>query len=235
MSDPMQSGDVLQQAREKTVERLCEHFAEDAIGVEDFELRVDIANRTADMQELELLLSDLPGGKLVPRKGPGREGGLQTVFPDREQVTLADPDLVPDSEMVIACLCGAKRVGQWIPARRIMVMTLMGGAKLDFREALLAPGVTEVTVISVMGGTDIIVPPELQVETRGFGLMGGFDGDPHSRGVTTTREPILRIKGVAMMAGVKVETRQHGETRRDARRRRKLERKGKKRLTSGDE
>ena len=74
MSDPMHSGDTLEQAREKTVERLCEHVAEDSIGVEDFERRVDVANRTADMREVESWLSERPGGKMGPHEGPGREG-----------------------------------------------------------------------------------------------------------------------------------------------------------------
>ena len=74
----------------------------------------------------------------------------------------------------------------------------MGGHSLDFREAMHGPGVTEVSVFAFMGGAEIIVPPEMAVEVSGFAMMGGVD--------VTARLP--------------------GETGRQAKKRRKLERKG---------
>ena len=109
----------------------------------------------------------------------------------------------------------------------------MGGAELDFREAALAPGVTEVKVFSLLGGVEVIVPPGLNVECRGIALLGGFEHladaemhpDPHA--------PTLRITGLALMGGVHVSVRHSGETSSDARRRRKLERRDRRRRLRG--
>jgi hypothetical protein len=88
----------------------------------------------------------------------------------------------------------------------------------------MGPGVTDLQVYTIWGGVDIIVPPGMNVESHGIALMGAFehvgdsvhDPDPHA--------PTLRITGVALMAGVEITVRHAGETARDARRRRKLER-----------
>jgi hypothetical protein len=62
-------------------------------------------------------------------------------------------------------------------------------------------GVTEIEIFALMGGVDIKVPTGLRVETTGLGIMGGFsvsgaDADPGPDA------PVLRITGVATMAGV---------------------------------
>jgi predicted membrane protein len=51
----------------------------------------------------------------------------------------------------------------------------MGGAELDFREVDLPPGETEVFIICMMGGAEIIVPPDLAVDASGIAIMGGFE------------------------------------------------------------
>ena len=109
-------------------------------------------------------------------------------------------------------------------------VALMGGVELDFREAAFGPGVTEVTVFALWGGVDIVVPPGLQVECSGAGILGGFERTPDeladaSAASLDPGSPVLRVNGVALMGGVDVSTRLPGERERDAARRRKLARK----------
>ena len=100
----------------------------------------------------------------------------------------------------------------------------MGGADLDFREAVLGPGITEVQVYTMWGGVDIVVPPGVNVECHGLAIMGGFESKGQSPGKADMNAPTIRITGVALMGGVDVTVRHPGETKGDARRRRKLER-----------
>jgi hypothetical protein len=100
----------------------------------------------------------------------------------------------------------------------------MGGAGLDFREARFAPGVTEVHILAIMGGVEVIVPPGITVETTGLGIMGGFDGHSQTVPSDDPSAPVLRIRGLAVMGGIEVKMMLPGETGRDARRRRKDER-----------
>jgi hypothetical protein len=106
----------------------------------------------------------------------------------------------------------------------------MGGAELDFREAPMPPGVTEVRVVAFWGGVDIVVPPDVRIECSGVGILGGFD-EAHTAECTTSPEaPVLRVTGLALMGGVSIAVRNPGESAGDARRRRRLERKARKRL-----
>jgi hypothetical protein len=75
-----------------------------------------------------------------------------------------------------------------------------------------------------MGGIEVIVPPDVIVETSGMGLLGGFEhvateADPQEGA------PVIRLTGVAFMGGVEVTVRYPGESEKEARQRRKLERK----------
>ncbi len=100
-------------------------------------------------------------------------------------------------------------------------LPVMGGAGLDFREVRMPPGVTEVRVVAVMGGVEILVPPGLAVESHDFGVMGGFDGVDQAGVETDPDAPRLVIKGFACMGAVEVAVRLPGESGRDARRRRR--------------
>ncbi|NJD20433.1 MAG: DUF1707 domain-containing protein [Gemmatimonadetes bacterium] len=212
----------LGESRQATIDALCEHFANDALPVEEFERRVEVAHRAATSEELKKLLEDLPGAG-VPAL---RKDGTAPEPRPRARVTAAAH--ARDQGFVVAVMGGATRRGHWTPARTNYAFALMGGAELDFREAILPPGVTEVQVLTIMGGVDIIVPPGVNVESHGIGIMGGFDSaadlayDPNA--------PTLRIAGLALMGGVDVTVRHPGESSREARRRRRQEARERRRL-----
>jgi len=98
---------------------------------------------------------------------------------------------------------GATRRGRWRLAPRCHVVNLMGGADLDLNEVELTSMETEMVVISIMGGADIIVPDGLRVEVSEFSLMGG--NDVH---LGETRQPsgapLLRLKMFSLMGGNEV-------------------------------
>ena len=134
---------------------------------------------------------------------------------------------------MMAALGGVNRAGRWIPARQNYAVAVMGGMVLDFREALLPPGETEVWVFTVMGGAEIIVPPGLSVESDGIAILGGFE---HREDATVDPDPltpVFRIKGLSIMGGVEVSIRYPGETPRDAKRRRRFAKKEQRRLKRG--
>ena len=97
----------------------------------------------------------------------------------------------------------------------------------------MGPGVTEVSVFAMMGGVKFIVPPDLQVECTGIGIMGGFDCPDDVRQSSDPDAPILKINGVAMMGGAVVKVREPGETALDAWRRRRSARKERRRQRRG--
>jgi len=61
----------------------------------------------------------------------------------------------------------------WDAALATPVITLVGGTLLDFRDAQLPPGETEVVVVAGIGGVEVIVPADLPVLVQGFSALGG--------------------------------------------------------------
>lgn len=221
----------LNHTRQVTIDALMEHFANDVMEIAEFERRLDAAHAATSSEDLKELLRDLPGSSNLPVAS-----GTSPLPTDTRDYTLTSAANVKDKGLVIAAMGGASRRGRWTPARKNFAVAVMGGAELDFREAILGPGVTEVQVYTMWGGVEIIVPPGLNVESHGIALMGGFDH--HADGTThpDPNAPTLRITGVALMAGVEIAVRHAGESARDARRRRRLEkREQRRRLRSGDD
>jgi len=217
--DPLGGPAPLNHTRQLTIDALCEHFANDAMTVEDFEARVDVAHRATNVEELRALLRDLPTSNLPVAASAGA-----TQPAVREDFAVAPRAHTKENGYAIAVMGGTRRRGRWSPARITHAITIMGGAELDFREALLPPGVTEVKVYTVMGGVEIIVPPNLTVESHGIGIMGGFEHAGEEYRAYDPEAPVLRISGVAVMGGVDIKVRLVGESARDARKRRRQER-----------
>ena len=80
-----------------------------------------------------------------------------------------------------------------------------------------------------MGGTEIIVPPGLAVETHGSAIMGGFQEVNRAPTHPDADAPLLRVHGFVFMGGVDIRMRLPGESGRDAHRRQKRELKEKRR------
>ena len=216
-------GDVpSERTRQVAIDALMEHFANDVLEVEEFERRVDLAHKAETAEALEELLQDLPGGSDLPAVRGDESSGHDLTHRRGYSVTTASE--VEERSFVIACMGGSSRRGHWTPARRNYAVAVMGGAELDFREAVFGPGVTEVQVYALWGGVDIIVPPGIHVESRGIAILGGFDHAADSPSSGDPDQPTLRITGLAVMGGVDVSVRYPGESARDARRRRRSER-----------
>ena len=185
-------------ARDVTIDALCEHFANDIMSVEEFERRVDAAHAAISVDALKELLQDLPGGGVPAVVEPQ---ATPSPAPD-SQFTVTSAGQVKEQGFIGAIMGGSARKGRWSPARKNYSIAVMGGCELDFREAVMGPGVTELQAFTLCGGVEVIVPPGLKVESHGIAIMGGFEHrgddyhnpDPHAS--------TLRITGVAIMGGV---------------------------------
>ena len=204
----------LEQTRQRIVDQLCDQYAAENLTDAGLEERLTRAYAATSVAELQALVADLP------TQAPGTSTAVAT----------ARPELVSERQVVLAVMGGAERKGAWTPPKHLHVLTVMGGAVLDFREAHFSPGVTDVTCFVMMGGVEIIVPPGVHVDMNGLALMGGFG----HRGTADTPPPpdapVLRIGGVALMGAVDLQVRLPGETERDVRARERLARRDARRL-----
>ena len=114
-----------QETRERVIARLSDHFAHDALDVDEFERRVTVAQTADNPAAIEALLTDLPAldGAAAP---------VTAIAP-----TVVAP-LVPEGrgrDTAFAIFGGIDRRGTWSVPRQMRVVALFGGANLDLREA----------------------------------------------------------------------------------------------------
>jgi hypothetical protein len=200
--------------RERVVQALCVHFANDHISTEELESRLDRAYKAESLAQLDTLLSDLP---VLSREVPGGAGNVAPASAPRS----APPTMqqVPARGVLMAVLGGVERKGSWLVPRHLKVIAVMGGAHLDLRNAVLSPEGTEIEVFALMGGAEIIVPPDVRLENLGTAFMGGF-GMKASDVPPSPTGPVVRVTGFTMMGGVDMRyltTDEEREARRQAR------------------
>ena len=106
---------------------------------------------------------------------------------------------------MLSLMSGATRRGRWRLSPRYTVVNVMGSSELDLNDVdELASNVTEMTVFSLMGGSDARVPDDFRVEVTDLALMGGNDIE---RGVTVAGRPdgpLLRLRLISIVGGANV-------------------------------
>lgn len=228
--------------RERVVQALCAHYAQDRLTTEELESRLARAQKASSEPQLASLVIDLPalpdvsipgvmGAMPAPSYAPAVTASRSVPTPPSSWPLV---DLGPrvrhdvtrqDSQHYTSIMSGVVRKGVWVPAHDIQCFVVMGGAEFDFREAILAPGVTEINIFVMMGGVEILIPPGVRIEQDGTGFMGAFDESGSSSVPIGPDAPVIRITGFAFMGGVDIQVRYPGESRSDAKRREKEEKK----------
>ena len=97
---------------------------------------------------------------------------------------------------------GFRRRGTWTVGRWFTSLSFWGGGQIDLREARFSAPEVRIRAYAIMGGTQIIVPEDVEVEVRGLGIMGGF-GHPEDR-PAAPGAPRVVVTGLAFCGGVGV-------------------------------
>jgi hypothetical protein len=179
--------------REAVVARLRDATGEGRLSVDELDERIDAAYAATTRAELAPLTADLPDSSLPSAATSAPVGG---------------PPARTTSSLALGILGGGDRKGRWRVPARMTVVNVMGGADLDLREAVLDAPEVEITVWSLMGGSDIVVPEGVHVELEGFALLGGnrlrsdSTHPPPGPGA-----PVVRVRAWSLMGGTDVKTR----------------------------
>ncbi|MGW7298729.1 DUF1707 SHOCT-like domain-containing protein [Streptomyces sp. NPDC054829] len=199
--------------RERVAEILREALAEGRLDMEEFGERLDATYKARTYGELTPITRDLPvAGTVNLVKGPETDGSWASRITGGEGT----------STLGVAVMSGFERKGRWTVPRRFNCFAFWGGGEVDLREANFADREVVINCVAIMGGVNIIVPPGVEVSTRGIGIMGGFDqredgvpGDPGA--------PRVIITGFAFWGGVGVERKLPRAERRRLREERRQE------------
>ncbi|MER5882809.1 DUF1707 domain-containing protein [Streptomyces sp. NPDC001941] len=182
--------------RERIAERLRDAVAEGRLDMKEFEERLEAAYLARTHAELEPLVRDLPAptGTAAP--------GVPAVAPEAGDWA-ARIGGRPTSRGAFAFWSGFGRKGRWTVPREFTAVVLQAGGEIDLREADFEDREVVIRCFAVMGGIQVIVPPDLDVQVSGFGIMGGFDDG--GAGAGTPGSPRVRITGFALMGGIGVD------------------------------
>ncbi len=172
--------------RERTAEVLRRAAGEGRLTIEELDERLDVVYETRTQRELDKLIADV-----VVRDDPARA--------NRMPVRAGE-----GSNWVVSVMSGHDRKGRWRVGRHLKVISIMGGSSIDLNDAELTSDVTEITVFSLMGGSDVRVPDGLNVEISDFAFMGGNDAKigeymPDPGG------PLVKIRMISIMGGSDVQ------------------------------
>ncbi|MFD4026705.1 DUF1707 domain-containing protein [Streptomyces sp. NPDC058576] len=197
--------------RERIAELLREAVAEGRLDMDEFEQRLETAYKARTHGELEPLVQDLPapGSAVAPvgSSAPAPLRGSAANWPARIGGTAT-------SKGGFALWGGFNRKGRWTVARTFTGFAMWGGGEIDLREANFEDREVVIRCITIMGGIHVTAPPELNVEVRGIGIMGGFGEGSNEEGEPAPDAPHVRITGFALMGGVGVDRKRTKAERR---------------------
>jgi hypothetical protein len=79
-----------------------------------------------------------------------------------------------DRETIVALFGDSARAGSWLPPELLSAVAVFGNVKLDFTEAELPAGPTQIRGFAVFGNVEIFVPRHLDVELDGVSIFGSI-------------------------------------------------------------
>lgn len=167
--------------RIQVAQLLGDAAAQGRLDLSEYEERLKKAYAAQTFEQLDRLSSDLPGiATTAPTIGPGRPA---------------------PSTLLLALMSGFERRGRWNVPKQLTSVALFGGGVIDLRYADFTSADVEIRSYSIFGGQTILLPPELNVDVRGRGVMGAFDdlGDQGSPGA-----PHVTITGFSLWGSVAV-------------------------------
>ena len=163
------------------VAQLLAYAAEQGrLQMNDYEDRLTKAYAATTYEELDQLRADLLGSAVNPRR-----------------VDKLNP---APSTLLLAMLSGFERRGRWNVPKKLTTVTLWGSGVLDLRYADFTSTDVEIHAYSIMGAQTILLPPEVNVEIHGRGVMGGFDRKVLGEG--SRGAPTVRIRGFSLWGDV---------------------------------
>ena len=107
----------------------------------------------------------------------------------------------------MAAICGGKKFKSIAPGLRSgSVITSMGGADIDLRDATLDSSGANLEVKTLMGGIRVVVPAEWAVDLAADTKAGGVEARVPPLESLPDDAPRLNVHAVARMGGVLVTT-----------------------------
>ena len=121
--------------------------------------------------------------------------GSSRIFRRRDFTISKGEDFIEE----VSIFSGRERIVNSLAFRGGKIVSVFGGSKIDLTKAELAQGNVEIEIVSIFGGSTLIIPSDWNVKLEVFNIFGGY-GDKRIRGQVDFNKTVL-VKGVALFGG----------------------------------
>lgn len=104
----------------------------------------------------------------------------------------------------VAVFGGGDRVINSQSFRGGKIVSVFGGSKIDLTKAQLAEGRVDIEIVSIFGGSTLLMPTDWNVKLEVFNIFGGY-GDKRVRGQVDFNKTVI-VKGVAIFGGGEIKS-----------------------------
>jgi hypothetical protein len=125
------------------------------------------------------------------------------VVPAPAHPTLA-PNQVPDRRGAVAVLSHTRRDADWVLPRLFRVFAFWGNVELDLTNVLLGAGTSVIEIRCIMASVEIIVPPDLRVESEVDAVLGSAEVKRQIASPTSLDVPLVRVTGSAVLGSIEI-------------------------------
>lgn len=136
----------------------------------EFTERMDTALAAKTRGELNSVLVDLPGVRLVGQPAPQQFAPQQPAYPPR-YLPGPRPHATPGN-VIRTRMSSVDRRGSWQVPPSLVVESSLGSVHLDFTQAVMSTQVVEIHVSATCGSLELIVPAEATVDMNAVDLIG---------------------------------------------------------------
>jgi predicted membrane protein len=126
--------------------------------------------------------------------------GTGKVFRRRDFTISKGEDFIEE----VAVFGGRERIVNSQAFRGGKIVSVFGGSKIDLTKAELAPGHVEIEIVSIFGGSTLLLPTDWNVKLEVFNIFGGY-GDKRVRGQVDFNKTVT-VKGVAIFGGGEIKS-----------------------------
>jgi hypothetical protein len=178
---PRPAPDSSELPRQATLERLSQHAIGADLTFDEYAERAAAIEQAATQAELDATLAGLPADR-------------------------APADAAGHGRWLVGAFGGAEERGRWRLGRRLQIVAFLGGVKVDLGNAQPEASESVITVVSILGGVDLLAPRGLPIELSGISLLGG-KSDKRSSGSPVRGAPLIRVRALAVLGGVGIKDR----------------------------
>lgn len=199
--------------RERVLRELSAATGRGQLEIGEFDERSARAWKAQSQKELAELLDDLlpdpmalVTGAAVPRNDVPAQRPVGDVDPVTNGPGPARVTGGRGSGWTVAVFSGAEKKSSWTCSASHNAIFVFGGGLIDLRDASFEARETVITVITVFGGAQVLVPEDVRMEEHGFGIFGGFGSAASKKVKTHNRDlpadaPVVRVRGAAIFGG----------------------------------